>query len=132
MKNIFFFIQDFLAPRVHVLAIEFGVGSSNAPTPMHPRTSQHIPGSIFASPPINISLDTQVGTTPSRTHITPPQTFKNNPIDQCMTSYPRSSHVKNIWTLPCMFLVNEDLVPIKKPKILGIFQWFNCSYYLFL
>lgn len=41
-------------------------------------------------------------------------------------------HVTSIGVDPCSFFVNNDLVPIKTPRILGIFQLFNCSYCLFL
>ena len=38
-----------------------------------------------------------------------------------MGSFPRASRVKSTWKIACTFLVNDEELPIKKPKILGIF-----------
>ena len=118
---------------MHELAPQHSVGSSGVAQMLQfPNMSQHIPLSLFASPPsTDHSHDTLIEATPlTRTHDTPPKVVtqliygsghRGDPIDVCMGSFPRSSRVTNTGTIQCTFLVNEEGVPINTPKILRIF-----------
>lgn len=121
---------------MHELDPQHGVGSSGTAKTPHCSANiiHHIHARLFTSPPstdssrdIEIGSTTLVGTheyNPSK-EVTQPGSrggdTRGDPIDDTMGSFPRSSHVINMGTIPCTFLVNEEAFPINTPRTPGIF-----------
>jgi hypothetical protein len=104
-------------------------GSSDAQTPQHPSTS-HIPTRLFSS-----LLWAQRTETPGAHETPPPHTLDHArdglqgeshedigsaPLEHC---YPGASHVQSSGTISIIFLVDDNLVPLKIQQILGIFEY---------